>query len=187
MNGRSNLVGTVNELSLLSQLSASVTSPGTQLPESQLSSQLQSLLQGATSGSSPNADGLQSTGRAVGGSMLHASDVPVPRVVPGPSGVLWSGSGHGGLMPGWLPSEGLLSLKGDDCGSGNVAQLRDMLSGTKVLRKDSTGSIVGANGGSDRGGKAKKRGGTSNRGGGKGDGKSAHKVSKQSRTVSEQL
>ena len=51
------------------------------------------------------------------------------------------------------------------------SQQRDLASAAKMGKKD----IGVANGGADRGGKAKKRGGTSNRGGGKGDNKPGHK------------
>lgn len=72
-------------------------------------------------------------------------------------------------MPGWLPSEGLLPLKGDD--SGLVDQQRDLSAAGKMGKKD----VSGANGGADRGAKPKnKRGGTSNRGG-KGESKPVHK------------
>eukprot|EP00326_Haptolina_ericina_P023983 CAMPEP_0181190232 /NCGR_PEP_ID=MMETSP1096-20121128/12081_1 /TAXON_ID=156174 ORGANISM="Chrysochromulina ericina, Strain CCMP281" /NCGR_SAMPLE_ID=MMETSP1096 /ASSEMBLY_ACC=CAM_ASM_000453 /LENGTH=865 /DNA_ID=CAMNT_0023279429 /DNA_START=84 /DNA_END=2681 /DNA_ORIENTATION=+ len=163
-----------SEVSLLSQLSASGPLPGAQLPNSQLSSQLQSLLQGANSGHSA-ANGLtQSSQRAVGGGLLPNSDgsaaaAPLVSGASPPSSGLWSGSSAGGLMPGWLPSEGLLPLKGDD--SGLVDQQRDLSAAGKMGKKD----VSGANGGADRGAKPKnKRGGTSNRGG-KGESKPVHK------------
>ena len=89
-----------------------------------------------------------------------------------PGNGLWSGSGAGGLMPGWLPSEGLLPLKGDEQGS---EQGRDSAGG-KGAKKDvgaaaAAAAAAGA-GAADRGGKAKKRGGTSNRG--KGETKASH-------------
>jgi len=170
LNGGGSLSGgAASEVSLLSQLSGAGPLPGAQLPNSQLSSQLQSLLQGAN-------------GRAVGGALLPNSDSCAPSsLVAGataPSSGLWSGSSAGGLMPGWLPSEGLLPLKGDDSGD---AQSRDLAAAGKLAKKDITGGSAGANGGStianggtDRGGKTKKRGGTSNRGG-KGDAKTVHK------------
>ena len=116
----SGMAGASNEVSLLSHLSATGPLPGAQLPNSQLSSQLQSLLQGASSANGAAvANGLlQSSGRAVGGGggLIPSSDAPAaPLAVSGASSqsnALWSGSGAGGLMPGWLPSEGLLPLKG---------------------------------------------------------------------------
>jgi len=178
LNGAGSLSGGASsEVSLLSQLSSGGPLPGAQLPNSQLSSQLQSLLQGANSGNASSASGLiQSSGRAVGGALLPSSDSCPPNSLVGgasaPSSGLWSGSGAGGLMPGWLPSEGLLPLKGDDSGSVD-GQSRDLAAGTKLAKKDVGGGSA-ANGGAERGAKAKKRGGTSNRGG-KGDAKTVHK------------
>lgn len=165
LNGGNGLAGSCapNDVSLLSQLSSSGPLPG-----AQLSSQLQSLLQGANSGASSSGSGpMQSSGRAVGGALLPNSDTaPQPSLAAGsaPGAGLWSGSGAGGLMPGWLQSEGLLPLKGDDQGSADGSQGRDPAGG-KSAKKE-----VG--GGADRGGKAKKRGGTANRG--KGDTKATH-------------
>jgi len=159
-------------VSLLSQLSGG-SLPGAQLPNSQLSSQLQSLLQGANPGGGPAGGVLvQSSGRAVGGSLIPGSDVATPSALVGGVAAgngLWSGSGAGGLMPGWLPSEGLLPLRADDQGSIDGSQGRDIAG--KAPKKE-----IGPGGGgnaADRGGKAKKRGGTSNRG--KGETKASHK------------
>ncbi|KAL3893700.1 MAG: hypothetical protein SGPRY_014051, partial [Prymnesium sp.] len=158
-----------SEVSLLGQLSGVGPLPGAQLPNSQLSSQLQSLLQGANATSSAGA--LQASGRAVGGALLPSSQAgqAVLASASAPGNGLWSGNGASGLMPGWLPSEGLLPLKADDQGSADGSQSRDQ-SGGKALKKDVGMTSASA---TDRGSKAKKRGGTSNRG--KGDPKTAHK------------
>ena len=114
LNGGAGLPGlggtpsSTGEVSILHQLSSSGQLPGAQL---QLSSQLQSLLQGANG--STRATGLS-----------HAAE-----------------SAH---MPGW---EGLLT-KGDE-------QPKEQAGGSSARKKEG--------GGSERGGKGKKRGGTSNR------------------------
>lgn len=141
-----------SEMPLLGQLSASTQLPGAQLGGSQLSSQLQSLLQGSCLGAvAPSA-------RAVGGGLLSAgADVSTSNVAQ-PGGTMWAGSSAPGLMPGWVPPEGLLNSQ--ENGSTD-AQLKDAagMAGVKSGKKDNGGSSGG-----DRGNKAKKRGGTNNRG-----------------------
>jgi len=150
------------EVSLLGQLASAAPLPGAQLPNSHLSSQLQSLLQNASH--SPSNGMLQTSGRAVGGASLPNNDAAALGGSP-PGNGLWSGNGAGGLMPGWLQSS---PLKTDDQNSTDGSQNRDHPSG-KTPKKEM--GMVGGGGAADRGGKAKKRGGTNSRG--KGDPKSS--------------
>ena len=136
-----------SEVSLLHQLSSSGSLPGAQLPGSQLSSQLQSLLQGANSGASSTIG----SGRAV------ASDT-------GNSGRWAPGrTGTEGLMPGW---DGLLAKTDDGLMSESAHKDQGGMNSARGGKKEG--------GGGDRGGKGKKRGGTSNRSNKGGEPKPAH-------------
>ena len=111
-----------------------------------------------------------------GSGLLPGSDAIASQPSLGGSGAapgsgLWSGSGKSGLMPGWLPSEGLLSMKDDDgsAAGGAGSKGKKEIHGKKDF-KDELGDRAGGGGG-DRGGKAKKRGGTNNRGKGADTGK----------------
>jgi len=146
LNGGSSLpVGapSTSEVSLLHQLSGPL--PGAQLPGSQLSSQLQSLLQGAN-GSSSSAIG---SGRAVGGGAAVETN-----------GRWSNGRTADGLMSSWLPSDALLSAKNEDGAPASEGLLHKEPGGGGSAR----GGKKEGGGGDSRGGKGgKKRGGTNNR------------------------
>ena len=158
LNGGSSLPGlggtapSTSEVSLLHQLSGPL--PGAQLPGSQLSSQLQSLLQGAN-GASGSTIG---SGRVVGGAGG------------GDSNGRWASSrAPDGLMPGWMASDGLLPTKAEDGAPASEGSLHKEQGGNSARG----GKKEGGNG--DRGGKGgKKRGGANNRSNKGGEAKPAH-------------
>jgi len=158
LNGGSSLPGlggtapSTSDVSLLHQLSGPL--PGAQLPGSQLSSQLQSLLQGAN-GASGSTIG---SGRLVGGAGG------------GDSNGRWASSrAPDGLMPGWMASDGLLPTKAEDGAPASEGSLQKEQGGNSARG----GKKEGGNG--DRGGKGgKKRGGANNRSNKGGEAKPAH-------------
>jgi len=174
-----------SEVSLLTQLSGGSSLLSAQpLPGAQLSSQLQSLLQGspangatsnasaapsarAVGGSTPGGGGALAAGGAAGSSLLQNGD-------PAANGVWSSGSAGGScLIPGWLPSEGLLSDGLDVSKDASIAGMKGPPKkemGAAVVAGSAAAAAVAA--GNDRN-KPKKRGGTGGRG--KTELKAAHK------------
>jgi len=137
--------GVDEEAPLLRQLTGNVgvTLPGAQLPGSQLSSQLQSLLQGST---------------AAGAGASLSTSRPVSSCWPGDP------SSNAGSLPTWMQADTLLGVRAssgatvEDGGASEAAGThRDGVPSMRAGGKKEGGS-------SDRGGKSKKRGGSSNRG-----------------------
>eukprot|EP00325_Prymnesiales_sp_UTEX-LB-985_P026056 CAMPEP_0174728646 /NCGR_PEP_ID=MMETSP1094-20130205/52129_1 /TAXON_ID=156173 /ORGANISM="Chrysochromulina brevifilum, Strain UTEX LB 985" /LENGTH=827 /DNA_ID=CAMNT_0015930611 /DNA_START=112 /DNA_END=2595 /DNA_ORIENTATION=+ len=163
LNGGSSLPGlggapATSDLSLLHQLSGPL--PGAQLPGSQLSSQLQSLLQGANGSSSAIG-----SGRAVGGVVGAGATTD--------TNGRWPNGRTGEGLSSWLPSEGLLSTKSEDGAPSSEGLLHKEPGAGNSARG---GKKEGGGGGDSRGGKGKKRGGTNNRSNKGSEAKPAHGV-----------
>lgn len=164
------------QVSLLSQLGGGSGLLSAQLPAAQLSSQLQSLLQGSNGIGGAATCGI---GGAIPGAAGGAARAPgTGEAAGGAAGAagLWSGNAGGAagagvnsscLMPGWLPSEGLLSsLPGEQLSALDQIQKEAAAAGgaKPFVKKDAGVAAAGPAGGTDRSVKPKKRGGTSNRG-----------------------